>query len=74
MVSLIESIDLYNYLLKNHHRQTCIIAYQIGNHYNLDSDLLSNVVLASAIHDIGALHVTERDKLLYIDAIRNNFV
>lgn len=69
LVSLIESIDLYNYLLKNHHRQTCIIAYQIGNHYNLDSDLLSNVVLASAIHDIGALHVTERDKLLYIDAI-----
>lgn len=69
LVSLIESIDLYNYLLKNHHRQTCIIAYQIGNHYNLDSSLLSNVVLASAIHDIGALHVTERDKLLYIDAI-----
>ena len=69
LVSLIESIDLYNYLLKNHHRQTCIIAYQIGNHYNLDSSLLSNVVLASAIHDIGALHVTERDKLLYVDAI-----
>ena len=69
LVSLIESIDLYNFLLKNHHRQTCIIAYQIGNHYNLDSTRLSNVVLASAIHDIGALHVTERDKLLYIDAI-----
>lgn len=69
LVSLIESINLYNYLLKNHHRQTCIIAYQIGNHYNLDSSLLSNVVLASAIHDIGALHVTERDKLLYVDAI-----
>ena len=69
LVSLIESIDLYNFLLKNHHRQTCIIAYQIGNHYNLDSQVLSNVVLASAIHDIGALHVTERDKLLYIDAI-----
>ena len=69
LVSLIESIDLYNYLLKNHHRQTCIIAYQIANHYNMDSNLLSNVVLASAIHDIGALHVTDRDKLLYVDAI-----
>ncbi len=69
LVSLIESIDLYNFLLKNHHRQTCIIAYQIGNHFNLDATRLSNVVLASAIHDIGALHVTERDKLLYIDAI-----
>ena len=69
LVSLIESIDLYNYLLKNHHRQTCIIAYQIANHYNLDSSLLSNVVLASAIHDIGALHVTDRDKLLYVDAM-----
>ena len=69
LVSLIESIDLYNYLLKNHHRETCIIAYQIGNHFNLDSCQLSNVVLASAIHDIGALHITERDKLLYVDAI-----
>ncbi len=69
LVSLIEAIDLYNFLLKNHHRQTCIIAYQIANHYNLDSNLLSNIVLASAIHDIGALHVVDRDKLFYIDAI-----
>jgi len=69
LVSLIESIDLYNFLLKNHHRETCIIAYQIGNHFNLTSEQLNNVVLASAIHDIGALHITERDKLLYIDAV-----
>lgn len=69
LVSLIESIDLYNFLLKNHHRETCIIAYQIGNHFNLTGSQLDNVVLASAIHDIVALHVTDRDNLLYIDAI-----
>lgn len=60
-VSLIESIDLYNFLLKNHHRRTCIIAYQIGNQFNLSSEELSNLVLASSIHDIGALHIAERD-------------
>ncbi len=68
-VSLIDSIDTYNYLLKNHHRRTAVIAYQLGSIFGLPESNLCNLVLASSIHDIGALHIDERDKLLYIDAI-----
>ncbi len=68
LVSLIESIDAYNFLLKNHHRKTAIIAYQLGNEFGLDSTSLSNLVLTASIHDIGALHIKERDQLLYVDA------
>ncbi len=65
--SVIKSIDMYNFLLKGHHRRTAIIAYQLGNAYGLDSDKLSKLVLAASVHDIGALHVTERDQLIEID-------
>ena len=30
IMSFTKSIDLYNYLLKNHHRRVAIIAYHIG--------------------------------------------
>ena len=69
LVSLIESIDMYNFLLRDHHRRTAVIAYQLGNHYGLDPVALSNLVLAASIHDIGALYVTQREQLLYVDAV-----
>ncbi len=69
LASLIEAIDMYNYLLKNHHRRTAIIAAQLGIEYGLESNSLSNLVLTASVHDIGALHIKERDQLLYIDAI-----
>lgn len=69
LISVIESIDRYNYLLRDHHRRTATIAYQLACEFGLSSKEISNVVLAASIHDIGALHVSERDKLLYIDAV-----
>ncbi|WXR60854.1 HD domain-containing phosphohydrolase [Peptostreptococcaceae bacterium AGR-M142] len=67
LVSIIEAIDNFNFLLKNHHKHTATIAYQLGCAYGLDTDKLNNLVLAASIHDIGALYVDERDQLLYID-------
>ena len=67
LASVIKSIDMYNFLLKGHHRRTAIIAYQLGNAYGLDNAKLSDLVLAASVHDIGALHVTERDQLIEID-------
>ncbi|WKY47650.1 diguanylate cyclase [Eubacteriaceae bacterium ES3] len=69
LASLVESIDLYNHLLKNHHRNTTIIAYQLGIRYGLDSKRLGNLIMAASIHDIGALSVSEQERLLYIDAV-----
>lgn len=67
LVSIIKSIDMYNFLLKDHHRRTAIIAYLIGNAYGLPKRNLDDLVLAASLHDIGALYVTERDKLIEID-------
>ncbi len=66
-LSLVKAIDSYNCLLKGHHRRCAYYAYQIGKEYGLDKKTLSNLVLASAIHDIGALHVVEVEKLLEVD-------
>ncbi len=67
LVSLIKSIDLYNYLLKDHHRRTAIIAYHLANHFKLPVEELRGLVLAASLHDIGAMYVNERDKLLELD-------
>ncbi len=65
--SFTKCIDLYNYLLKNHHRRTAIAAYRIGMAMNLEAESLSNLVIAASLHDIGALTVTERDQLVKMD-------
>lgn len=65
--SFIQSIDLFNFLLKNHHRRVAIIAWHIGKSYGLDDEQMSRLILAAALHDIGALSIKERDELLKMD-------
>lgn len=67
LISIITAIDLHSFLLKNHHRRTSIIAYQLGISLGLEIDELKQLVIAASIHDIGALYVTERDELLKVD-------
>lgn len=67
VVSLLESIDLVNFLLKHHHQRVAAIAYQIGNEMNLDKKSIKRLVLSAALHDVGALHVKERDELIEMD-------
>lgn len=67
LVSLIESIDMFNYLLKNHHRRVAIISYNIGLSLGLNDEQLKNLVFAASLHDIGALSVEERDMLIQMD-------
>lgn len=67
MTSFIKSIDSVSYLLKDHHRQVAVAAYQLGLACNLPKDRLKQLVLAASLHDIGALTVTERDKLIQMD-------
>ncbi len=72
ITSFTKSIDLYNYLLKHHHRRTAIAAYHIGEQLNLPKERLSDLVIAAALHDIGALTVKERDCLIQMD-VENPF-
>lgn len=36
ILSFCKAVDLYNYLLKYHHRRTAIAAYHIGQAYGLE--------------------------------------
>lgn len=67
LVSFVESIDLFNYLLKNHQRRVAIIAYNLGIAASLTPEELHNLVYAASLHDIGALTVEERDLLIDMD-------
>ncbi|WP_373482681.1 HD-GYP domain-containing protein [Acetobacterium sp.] len=72
ITSFTKSIDLYNYLLKDHHRRTAIAAYHIGVQMGLPAERLSDLVIAASLHDIGALTVGERDDLIQMD-VENPF-
>lgn len=67
LTALISVIDKNNHILKNHHKNVTIIAYNIGKKINLSNKSIQKLVFASSIHDIGALHVEDRKKLSEID-------
>jgi HD-GYP domain-containing protein (c-di-GMP phosphodiesterase class II) len=67
LISFIESIDLFNYLLKNHQRRVAIIAYNLGVAAQLTPKELCDLVVAASLHDIGALTIAERDMLIDMD-------
>lgn len=59
--SLAESIDLISREVQNHHRRVAIIAHYLGVEMGLPPNRLENLVIASALHDVGGL--TSRDRL-----------
>lgn len=69
---LIKAIDSFNYLLKSHHRKVAVISYNIAKALNLSEKELSQLVIAAAIHDIGALSIQERDMLIQEDVNNPN--
>jgi len=68
-VPMIKAIDSFNYLLKSHHRRVAVISYYIGKQLKLNDDDLTLLIIAAALHDIGALSVQERDMLLKVDVV-----
>lgn len=81
IVSLIQSVDLVNYLLKDHHRRVSVIAHAIGIEMRLNHQQMLKLILAASLHDVGALYVSERDELIDIDtnnpiehAVRGSFL
>ncbi len=65
--SFTKSVDLYNYLLKHHHRRVAIAAYHIAKEMHMNDREITELVIAAALHDIGALTVEERDQLIKMD-------
>lgn len=67
LISLIAVIDEHNYILKNHHRNVTVIAYNLGKAMKISEKSMQNLLLAASIHDIGALHTEDAQKLGEID-------
>ena len=67
LVTIIQSLDLINAILKNHHRRTAVISYHLGRAFGLNQADLKLLVMAASVHDLGALSVIERDQLMILD-------
>jgi HD-GYP domain-containing protein (c-di-GMP phosphodiesterase class II) len=59
-ICLSDAADLVCPSLVNHHKQVAYIASCIGAEMGLDEDIQKDLVLAGAVHDIGALSLNER--------------
>lgn len=66
-IALASAIDMVNYLLKNHHRRTAILAWHIGQAMGINASQLAELGMAAALHDVGALTVAERNALIQLD-------
>lgn len=60
IISFSEAIDLISPLVSNHHFKVAYIAYMIGSELRLFPEALNELVLAGALHDIGAISLKER--------------
>jgi len=62
--SLSTALDLINPALHDHHKTTCYIACCLAEQLNYDTDAFNDVFAASIVHDIGAIALADRLKLL----------
>lgn len=67
VTTFVTAIDLYNHILKDHHRRVAIIAAHLGRACGLDDSDLDSLILAASLHDIGALSIEERQQLVHMD-------
>lgn len=67
VTTIIRAIDIINPILKHHHRRTSIIAYHLGKSMGLSDKSLADLVIASSLHDVGALTVADKNALTQLD-------
>jgi len=67
IMCLSDAVDLVSPALVNHHKQVAYIACNIGAELGLPLEQQSDLVLAGALHDIGALSLKERMEMLQFE-------
>lgn len=70
--SLAETIDLVSSEVNNHHRRVACIASYIGEAYGMPHNNFENLVVASALHDVGGLTTQDRLGLLSFEENAGN--
>lgn len=67
--SLSTTMDLIHPATANHHKQVAYIAFWIANEFELSMSARKDILLAGALHDIGAMSVLERIDLLDFEVV-----
>jgi len=62
--ALSNALDIINPALNDHHKRTCYIASCLASELELPTKEVSTIFLASILHDIGAIVLADRFKLL----------
>ena len=65
--SLAETIDIVSSEVNNHHRRVACISAYLGEACGLPMNRFENLILASALHDVGGLTTKDRLDLLSFD-------
>ncbi|MBC7321365.1 HD domain-containing protein, partial [bacterium] len=63
-----ECVDLVNSVFSHHHKRVACIALNIAREMGLSLDEKRNLVVASLLHDVGALSIKERVKYLEFES------
>ncbi len=63
VLSLASAIDLIDPSITNHHKRVAYISYNIAKEMNLSDEEIKDLVLASLLHDCGAVNLAERNSL-----------
>lgn len=63
ILSLSSAIDLIDPTITTHHKRVAYISYSIAKEMNLSAEELKDLVLASLLHDCGAVNLIERNSL-----------
>ena len=66
---IVQAVDTINPILKHHHRRTAIIAYHLGTSMQLPERVLTDLVIAASLHDIGAMKVEDKEALCKLDVL-----
>ena len=67
IMSLSTAMDLVSSAVVNHHKQVAYIAFSIGAELGLPTEQQNELVLAGALHDIGALYLKDRIDMLQFE-------
>jgi HD-GYP domain-containing protein (c-di-GMP phosphodiesterase class II) len=69
ITSLSKAVDLISPAVANHHMHVSYIALEMASELGLSTEEECNVAIAGALHDIGALSLTDRTDVLQFELI-----
>lgn len=67
ILSFSSTMDSISPELHNHNKRVCNIAANIAYEMNLPEEDIYEIIIAARLHDIGALSITEQEKLTSLD-------